>query len=148
MSSLGLVFDAAMQADLMQDEGVKLVAYPDSRGFLTIGIGRMIDERKGGGISVAEAKMLCDNDVSARVVSLINALPWFASLDPVRQSALVNVAFNLGVNGLLEFHKMLAAVAAGDWVTATDELHASLWATQVQASRVSRIARYLETGVR
>ena len=40
---------------LKRHEGLRLHAYADSLGYTTIGYGRMIDKRKGGGITEREA---------------------------------------------------------------------------------------------
>ncbi len=41
---------------LRRDEGEVLHAYQDSLGYWTIGIGVLIDKRKGGGITKAESE--------------------------------------------------------------------------------------------
>ena len=46
----------------MEEEGLVLHAYEDHLGYLTIGYGRLIDKRRGGGISKAEAEYLLLND--------------------------------------------------------------------------------------
>lgn len=38
-----------LTAQLRRDEGEKLYAYQDTLGYWTIGIGRLIDRRRGGG---------------------------------------------------------------------------------------------------
>lgn len=48
---------------LKQEEGFKPHAYKDSLGYLTIGYGRMIDERLGGYLSEEEAGFLLENDI-------------------------------------------------------------------------------------
>ncbi|HXG70394.1 MAG TPA: hypothetical protein VNJ04_07255, partial [Gemmatimonadaceae bacterium] len=70
---------------LVVDEGVVLHAYQDSLGYLTLGIGRLIDKRLGGGITHAEALFLLNNDVDRKVHELVARFPWFTGLDPVRQ---------------------------------------------------------------
>lgn len=135
-------------ADLKADEGIVLHAYRDSLGYLTIGCGRLIDERKGGGISLEENDYLLMNDINGRVAILLEQYPWFADLDPIRQSAFVNLAFNLGVDGLAKFKNTLAAAARGDWDGVARGLRRSLWFRQVQPSRSGRILRMMRTGQR
>lgn len=98
---------------LRKEEGFKSYAYKDSLGFWTIGIGRLIDGRKGGGISRAEAEYLLKNDIEVRHVALMAKIPWFQSLDYVRQAILMSMAFQMGVDGLMGFKNMLAHVEAG-----------------------------------
>ncbi|HUO11336.1 MAG TPA: glycoside hydrolase family protein, partial [Caulobacteraceae bacterium] len=67
-------------------------------------------------------------------------------LDDPRQDVLANMAFNLGVGGLLRFPKTLALVRAERWDAAADAMLASAWARQVGA-RARRLAEQLCTGV-
>lgn len=135
-------------ADLRVDEGTVLHAYQDHLGFWTIGTGRLIDHRRGGGISPAENDYLLTNDIEGRAAVLDVQYPWFSTLDPVRQSAFVNLAFNLGVDGLAMFKNTLAAAARGDWPGVERGLRNSKWFRQVQPSRSSRIIRMVTEGHR
>jgi lysozyme len=135
-----------LAADLITDEGVKLYAYKDHLGFWTIGIGRLIDHRRGGGITYEEALYLLDNDIERKWRELISRLPWIVALSLPRQCAFANLAFNLGVDGLIKFRNTLAAAQRGDWLGVEQGLRASLWYRQVQRSRSERIIKMLRTG--
>lgn len=136
------------RTDLIADEGIVLHVYPDSRGILTIGIGCNVDGKHGGGITSAEAYYLCDNRIEQKIVQLLAKFPWMATMDPVRQSAFLNLAFNLGVEGLATFVKGMAAAEAGQWDICADDFAQSAWANEVQLSRVDRVLRMLRTGAR
>lgn len=131
--------------ELRRDEGVVPFAYEDHLGNLTIGVGRLIDKRKGGGLSDAEIDFLLSNDIDRFEKQVIDALPWYSRLDDVRQRVLVNMAFNLGIAGLLGFKNTLAMVESGNYVGAAKGMLASKWATQV-GERARRLARMMETG--
>jgi lysozyme len=135
--------DPKLAAELIRDEGEVLHAYTDSRGFLTIGIGRLIDQRRGGGISHEEAMCLLANDVASKSAELDVKIRWWRQLSPVRQRVLLNMAFNLGVTGLLGFRRMLEAARIGDYATAAIEMKKSDWARQVgdRATRLSEMMR-------
>jgi len=45
-----------IREQIKRHEGKVLHAYPDHLGYWTIGYGRLIDERRGGGITEAEAE--------------------------------------------------------------------------------------------
>lgn len=135
-----------LTADLIVDEGVVLYAYADSLGFITIGCGRMIDKRRGGGITHAEALHLLQNDVRRHWDDLVERMPWVELLDEVRQAALANLAFNLGVEGLSKFVNTLEALRRGDYEAAAQGLTNSLWYRQVQGSRSGRVIRMIRTG--
>lgn len=130
---------------LRRDEGEVLHAYPDSEGYLTIGIGVLIDARKGGGITPEESEYLCENRIQAKTAELIARFPWVETLDLVRLAALQNMAYQLGVAGLAEFKKMLAAIRDGRYHVAESEALDSKWAKQTPA-RARRVARQIATG--
>lgn len=132
--------------DLIEsDEGRVSHAYKDSLGYWTIGVGRLIDERKGGHLSDSEIDMLLDNDIASCVAALSDALPWFAKLDEVRQAVLISMAFQLGVAGLLKFQIALGSVETGDYATAGDEMLQSRWAKQTPG-RARRLADMMRSG--
>ncbi len=134
-----------IEEQLERDEGVILSAYMDSENYLTIGIGRLIDKRKGGGISKAEALILLRNDIFKVKENLYRVLPWTSTLDHIRYAALVNMCFNLGINGLLQFKNALAAMESEQWETAATEMLDSRWAAQVGA-RAIRLSQQMRTG--
>lgn len=131
--------------ELRRDEGVVPFAYQDHLGYWTIGVGRLIDKRKGGGLSDAEIDFLLSNDIDRFEKQLIDALPWYGRLDDVRQRVLVNMAFNLGIAGLLGFKNTLAMVERGDYAGAAKGMLNSKWAAQV-GERAKRLATMMETG--
>jgi lysozyme len=135
-----------LEDQLRRDEGEKLSAYQDHLGFWTIGIGRLIDSRRGGGISTDESTMLLRNDIARIRVELLQRLPWFVHLDPVRQGVLMNMAFQLGINGLMAFQDTLGKVQTGDYAVAADKMLQSKWATQTP-ERAKRLSIQMRDGV-
>lgn len=137
----------ALRAQLRRHEGTgprrlgRLLPYTDPVGKLTIGYGRNLEDV---GLSQTEADFLLDNDIDDRVRALAFHLPWFATLDEVRQRALVDMAF-MGTAKLLGFRKMLSALERGDYETAALEALDSRWAEQVKG-RADTVARMLRTG--
>lgn len=129
---------------LKADEGFKLYAYQDTLGYATIGYGRMIDRRKGGGITLGEAEYLLANDV-AKVVTELTPYAWFSGQDSVRQAALANMGFNLGTAGLLHFPKFLTHMEAKEYPQAIACVINTPWHTQVGV-RAERIIKLIETG--
>lgn len=135
-----------LEAQLVRDEEEVLHAYQDDEGWWTIGVGILIDKRKGGGITQAESRYLLRNRIADKTAELFQKLPWVAQLDSVRQGVLLNMSFNLGVDGLLKFQHFLAAVQAKDWPGAAAEMLNSLWVKQV-GDRARRLAEQIKTGV-
>lgn len=135
----------SLTQQLRRDEGEVLHAYQDHLGYWTIGIGRLIDQRKGGGISAEESAYLLANDIAVRIAALRQKLDWFDELDEARQGVLVNMAFQMGVEGLLGFRNTLAMVRAGDYAGAASGMLSSLWANQTP-ERAKRLAEQMRTG--
>lgn len=164
-------FDEAVLAHLRFEEGVRPRAYKDHLGYWTIGIGRLIDPRKGGRITPeedailmandpsrkgkawteyvlteAEMDMLKRNDVARFVASMADWPAWAAVQGNVaRMVALTSMCFQLGTAGLREFVNTLALVADGKFVAAADNMLKSKWAKQTP-ERAGRIATMMRTG--
>lgn len=127
---------------LRRDEGVRNFPYTDTVGKVTIGVGRNLTNV---GLSDSEVNDLLANDIN-RVTGLLHqGLPWFPTLDIVRQGVLINMGFNLGVHGLLGFHDTLSFMSKSDWIGAATAMLDSTWARQVGA-RSQRLADQLKTG--
>jgi lysozyme len=112
---------------------------------LTIGVGRNLEAT---GISREEAIYLLQNDIARVYGELFQALhPWFNHLAPIRQDVLINMAFNMGTEGLLKFTKTLALLEEDKYDEAADEMLHSTWATQV-GDRATELSQIMRTGVR
>lgn len=134
-------------AKLIQHEGEILHAYQDSLGFWTIGVGHLIDKRKGGSIPQRISRLLLADDIATKTAQCRAAFDWFDGLDATRQDAIVNLAFNMGINGLKGFSKMLDAISRQDWKQAAVELADSKWAKQVGSNRRDDLMDALELGI-
>ena len=129
-----------LREDLIRDEDFVRHAYQDSRGLWTIGIGRLIDKRKGGGITREEAEYLLDNDLATARADLDAIAPYWLLLPEDVQRGLLNMAFNLGRKNLSKFKRMFAALKTRNYHEASNQALDSIWATQVGA-RANRIAK-------
>ena len=89
----------------------------------------------------AEARFLLRSDIMAIKAELENVLPWFKSLDDLRQRVLMDMAFNMGVTGLTRFVRTLDFVQQGDYPAAATEMLISRWADMVgqRATRLSKM---------
>ena len=130
---------------LKNEEGVKNHAYQDSLGYWTIGVGRLIDERKGGLLYPDEIDYLLMNDIRRKTDGLNDALPWFHLLDEPRQAVLIQMAFQMGVKGLLAFSTTLSHVRVGRYAEAAVAMLESVWARQTP-ERAARLSKQMETG--
>lgn len=108
-------------------EGFSKIPYQCPAGYLTIGYGHNLEH----GISAEAAEFILREDVSRVQCEVQNAFIWWTKLTEARQFVLVDMCFNLGLSGLKKFTKMLTALEAGDYETASAEMLNSRWAEQV-----------------
>lgn len=127
---------------LKRDEGVRLKPYRDSVGKLTIGVGRNLDDV---GLHEGEEDVLLANDVNFVTVELKADWPWMSGLNEARFGAVQNMAFNMGIAALGQFHDFLTEMQAGNWARASTAMMNSLWARQV-GERAVRLSVQIQTG--
>lgn len=151
--------DYTISQRLQIHEGLRLDPYRCSSGKLTIGIGRNLDDNPltseeikvlgtndvSKGITKSEAFYLLKNDIYRVEKECEQHIPFWNNLDDERKYALIDMAFNLGINGLLKFKKMLAFMGVGNFRQASIECLNSKYAKDV-GLRAERIAKTIETG--
>jgi lysozyme len=133
---------ASLQKMLIRQEGLRLKPYRDSRGFETIGYGHNLS---ANGISASIASEILLEDTLETIHQLNLKLPWYSELNEARQSALISICFNLGINGLLEFHQTLDALKNNNWQLAHNNVLLSE-AAQQDKLRYQEIATIFLTG--
>ena len=129
-------------------EGRERKLYKDSRGIWTIGVGHNIQER---GLSDAAIDFIFTEDLED-VLQDANTFPWFASLDPVRQAAIIDMLFNMGLSVFRQFRRTIAYIQRGEYDRAGEEIlrgsrpdGKSHYYAQV-GPRAVRISNMLKTG--
>jgi lysozyme len=116
-------------ADMLEKhEGFRSFPYRCTSGRLTIGIGRNIDDR---GITRAEALFMLENDIEDFTKQLRDRLYWFDAIHEDAQLVLIDMCFNLGLNGLMTFHTTLEHIKNENYKEASKTMLQSLWARQV-----------------
>ena len=153
---------------LIKHEGEELQVYQCQAGFDTIGVGRnletkgltkdecdflklgiydkqsVIEKLKQRGITKEESRYLLSNDIDHFTKELSKQLGFFQSLPETAKIVLVDMAFNLGVNGLLKFKNTLALVEKKQFVAAGNEMLNSAWKYQV-GQRAYDLSNQLKT---
>lgn len=124
----------ALKSDLRRDEGEKLFPYVDTAGKITIGIGHNLTDL---GITTEESAIILQDDVM-RVAIRCGKFSWFPKLSSIRQRVVLNMVFNLGLSGFLEFKETIACIGTEDYAGAAKNMENSQWATQVGA-RATRL---------
>lgn len=138
-----------LHADLAHDEGLRLTAYKDEFGNLTIGYGHCgPDVHEGLVWTEAQASAALDNDIEHAAGELDLEFPWWrTNLNDARQDVFCMMCFNLGIHGFMEFHETIGEVKADDYPDAAADMLKSLWAEQV-GERAIRLSNQMRTGVR
>ncbi len=126
---------------LVQHEGLRLKPYRCTKGKLTIGVGRNLEDK---GLSKEEAFFLLQNDILEVQNECEKQFKFFNQLSPTRQEVLLEMAFNLGIKGLKGFKKFLKALDEKDYLTASKEMLNSKWAFEVKG-RAKRLALLMKT---
>ncbi len=113
------------------------------KGNITIGVGRAINRKHG--LSLQEITYLLNNDVNYILKELHERIPWFHQLSDVRRYSLVEMAFQMGVNGVMGFSKTLRYLNEGEYSKAAKEALDSKWAREFP-ERAKRVTDQLRTG--
>ena len=127
---------------LRRHEGVKNTLYKCTSDKWTIGVGRNLEDV---GLSEEEIDMLLLNDIVRTKELMDDYIPWHSDLDEIRQEALINFVFNVGIGTTIKFKNAMAALEEHDYDTAATEMLDSNWAKQV-GSRAIEITQMIKTG--
>jgi lysozyme len=125
---------------LKEDEGFSATPYRCTAGHLTIGYGANLD----AGVTKEEAEGMLRVRVDIINRDLENAFPdWYNDLDRNRQDVIINMVYNLGLQGFRKFKKMIHCLEIKDYTGATMEMLQSKWAKQV-GKRADRLAKIMK----
>lgn len=148
-----------LDSQLMLDEGLRLIAYKDQYGNLTVGVGRNLDsnpltvseivrvghDARDEPITHDDALFLLHNDEMKVFNALGEHMPWWNSMDDVRGRVLADLCFNMGITKLLGFHTFLSLLEAHSFDDAASDLAGTAWYGQVGA-RGPRLVGMVSTG--
>ena len=127
---------------LRRHEGVKNTLYKCTSDKWTIGVGRNLEDV---GLSEEEIDMLLQNDITRTEGLLDEYMDWWSDLDYVRQDAMINFVFNVGIGTAMKFKKAMTALEEGDYEIAADEMMDSNWSKQV-GDRAVEVTEMIRTG--
>ncbi|MBF0251091.1 MAG: lysozyme [Alphaproteobacteria bacterium] len=133
-----------LKEHIEREEGRERHAYRDHLGYLTIGVGHMVDERKGGGLPDAIIDVLLDYDIAQAMADLDRGAPWWRDLKPGQRFALTAMSFQMGWPALSGFRNMFAALKDGDGASARNHALDSKWAKHDTPERARRVVAMME----
>jgi lysozyme len=131
-----------LQEMLIRHEGKKYKPFRCTAGKLTIGVGHNIEDN---GLTEKVVMLILTDDIADAVQQLNRYFHWFQTMDHVRQDALIDMVFNLGIGTFLSFKKTISALSAGDYDLAAAEMLQSQWAQQV-GNRAVELSEMVRTG--
>lgn len=138
------------------DEARKYKPYFDSRGVLSIGIGRNLIARGwtyteiqeylkifGGALTDEMIDSWFVTDVSDALRSAIKifGVEMFSSWSDLQRLGVINMIFNMGEKTFLTFKRTIKLIKLGEWEQARENAKLSLWAQQVgkRSERVTEL---------
>lgn len=126
------------KTDLRRFEGIHADVYDDATGK-TITIGSRVEGNPTTGVGRAlnrkplkkdEIEYLLNNDANDCYAWCYAAFPWFINLSDMQKRGIMNMVFQLGQSGFCQFHDLIAAMSAGDIVSARQAGTESAWFKQ------------------
>ena len=140
--------DKLLIEELRRDEGVRYAPYIDSVGVKTVGVGHNLEAHPlelSYPLTDEQVDKILADDLVRVFSGLDRKIGWWRNLSYARQRVLANMAFNLGVDGLLSFRRMILAVDRGNYDQAAREMLNSKWTAQVFAREI-RLAKMMKEG--
>lgn len=138
------------QSLIRRHEGLRLKAYRDTAGKLTVGYGFNLDAgaakaicaslkldyepiRNGVPITEAQADAILELQLGMVNAQAKTLFPNFNQMPADVQAVVQDLIFNLGLAGFMKFTDTIASLLGGDWAGSADNLKQSLWYRQVGA---------------
>lgn len=138
-----------LESQIKQAEGIRLVAYKDSLGKWTGGVGHLLDQSQdwtGVKFTIAQISEWLESDINTAIAASSTLLEWPSLDTAARQHAVVELVFNMGLSHWKGFAHARLFITKNDWAAAHAALLDSTWAKQVGPIRSSRIAMQLLSG--
>ena len=123
-------------------EGYEPMVYQCTEGHDTIGVGFKVDD-------LFLSEKVCDLILEEKLNDLIprieRKLSWFRYAQDEVKLVIVNMSYQMGLNGVLQFKRALAAMEIKNWEMAADEMLDSHWDRQTsrRANELADIIRGL-----
>jgi lysozyme len=127
---------------LMDDEGFSGKVYTCPKGFLTIGFGfNLTNQQLPMSIAVEWLHIL----INKIQFELEKNISFWSDLNEARKCVLINMAYQMGIGGLLAFHDMLKALERKDYAATVAAMKGSVWYRDFTA-RASRLIKIMKSG--
>lgn len=128
---------------LAEEEGIVARPYQDSKGHWTVGIGWNLEAMP---MTHKQAFYMCNEHIRYFDFELNSKLDFYPSLVPARKAVLIDMAFQMGIEGLLEFKDTLGLIKNKEYESASKEMLNSNWGRNF-AKRATLLSTMMETGL-
>lgn len=138
---------------IKENEGFRDHIYKDTLGFDTIGYGFKCDSltrdelELNGGIIEPMSKEVADKILKKKLAKLTSkvydAIPWLNNSPKEVQEVVIEMAYQMGVGGVLKFKNTLNFIKENDYKNASSNMMKSLWAKQTP-NRAKKLANIIE----
>lgn len=138
---------------IKSNEGFRDHIYKDTLGFDTIGYGFKVgslskDELElNGGIIEPMSKEAADKILKKKLAKLTSkiydAIPWLNNSPKEVQEVVIEMAYQMGVGGVLKFKNTLNFIKENEYKNASSNMMKSLWAKQTP-NRAKKLASIIE----
>jgi len=142
-----------LREELEADEGCVYAVYLDHLGLPTCGVGHLLkpDDPEyamevGDSVSEERVAELFEKDIAWTISDCQKLLPKFDDLPEQCRLIVCNMVYNMGLNRMGKFVKLLAAIKIGDYNEAANQMHDSRWRRQVPNRAERLISRMRELG--
>ena len=150
----------ALIKQLTEDEGYRESVYQCTAGYDTVGIGFALKDLEFTPeeaydlvlwqiqnstitMGLQDSQLILAKKIGSLHLSLAKRFDFYDDLPPMIKNVLVNMSYQMGVNGVSKFRKMITNMKDENWSKAADEMLDSLWARQTsnRANRLAAIVR-------
>ena len=117
----------ALIDDLKKHEGFRSTVYQCTEGYDTIGYGFAIKDLK---LDEDIAELILIRKLADLVARIKETFPWTKDAPEVIQDVVVDMCYQLGINGFSKFKKTIYLLETEQYDEASMEMLDSLWAKQ------------------
>jgi len=125
---------------IKKNEGFVDHVYQDSKGIDTIGYGTKMP------LTQEECLMILKHRLQDKVTSLQDAKPLIIGFPDYVQNVLYEMAYQMGVSGVLKFKKMWRYLENWDFINASKEMLDSKWAKEDTPERAKKLSKIMKKG--
>ncbi len=137
--------DAAIKHMIKRHEGYEGVIYKDTLGNLTVGYGHLLCDGQKIGREICDIWFQEDYRCAKRNWHSLLCQYDIQHIGAVRKAVIIDMLFNMGLNGLLTFRNMFRALVVKNYELAADEMVKSMWYGQVKG-RAIELVKMMRTG--